>query len=77
MNWDFYLSFLIAMFSIINPVGIVPMWSELTGDMNSKARRRTAFLLVLTAILILFIFLAAGRPLMVLTRVNRLYFTLN
>ncbi len=64
MNWNFYLSFLIAMFSIINPVGIVPMWSELTGDMNRKARRRTALLLVLTAISILLVFLAAGKPLL-------------
>ncbi len=64
MNWDFYLGFLITMLSIINPVGIVPMWSELTGDMNKKARKHTAFLLVLTAISILFVFLVAGRPLL-------------
>jgi multiple antibiotic resistance protein len=64
MNWGFYLSFIIAMLSIVNPVGIVPMWSELTGDMNLKARRRTAFMLVTTAITILLVFLVAGRPLL-------------
>jgi multiple antibiotic resistance protein len=64
MDWNLYISFLVAMLSIVNPIGIVPMWSELTGDLNIKARRRTAFMLVITAIIILLIFLVAGRPLL-------------
>lgn len=52
------------MLSIVNPVGIVPMWSEMTGDMSTKSRRQTAFMLVITAVTTLLVFLIAGRPLL-------------
>jgi len=64
MNWDMYLNFLIAMLAIINPVGIVPMWSELTSDRKIKTRKRVAFMLILTAVIILVIFLWAGKYLL-------------
>lgn len=28
MSWDLYINFLIALLAIINPVAILPMWSE-------------------------------------------------
>ena len=64
MNWDIYLNFLIAMFAIVNPIGIVPMWSELTQDRDHKVRKRVAFLLVSTAIIILTVFLISGKYLL-------------
>lgn len=60
MNWNLYLNFLIALLSIINPIGIVPMWSELTKDKKLKIRRRVAFLLIVTSILILVVFFLSG-----------------
>jgi multiple antibiotic resistance protein len=64
MNWDMYLNFLIAMLAIINPIGIVPMWSELTRDMKIKIRKQVAFMLVSTASIVLVVFLWGGKYLL-------------
>ncbi len=64
LSWDLYLNLFIAMLSIINPVGIVPMWTELTGDKQVKVRQRVAFLLTLTAVIILLVFLFSGKYLL-------------
>jgi multiple antibiotic resistance protein len=64
MNWDLYINFLAAMLAILNPVGIWPMWSELTFDASSKVRKRIAFLVTGTAYVILVIFLLSGKQLL-------------
>ena len=62
MKWDLYLNFLAAMLAIVNPIGIWPIWSELTNDSrSSKVRRHTATLLVLTSFGILLVFLFSGQ----------------
>ena len=61
MEWNLYLNFLAAMLGIVNPVGIVPMWSELTGDASKKVRRNVAYMLIGTAIVILLVFLITGK----------------
>lgn len=64
MNWDLYINFLAAMIAIVNPLGIWPIWSELTNDASAKVRRKIAYLVVGTAFLILIIFLVGGKYLL-------------
>ena len=64
MNWNFYLNFLAAMLAIVNPIGIWPIWSELTNDEASKIRKRVALMVIFTAYFILVIFLIGGKYLL-------------
>jgi len=61
MNWSLYLNFLAAMFAIVNPIGIWPVWSELTSDQTSKIRKRVAFLVILSSYFALLVFLFSGK----------------
>ncbi|MGK7396669.1 MAG: MarC family protein [Candidatus Cyclobacteriaceae bacterium M3_2C_046] len=62
MNWNLYLNFLAAVFAIINPVGIWPIWSELTKDTrNNKTRTQIALMVVFTSFFILLVFLITGK----------------
>ncbi|MGF1586545.1 MAG: MarC family protein [Bacteroidales bacterium] len=61
MDWSLYLNFLIAMLAIINPIGIWPLWSAMTDDVKkTRVRRKIAFLIVFSSILILLVFLFSG-----------------
>ncbi|MEX2568394.1 MAG: MarC family protein [Cyclobacteriaceae bacterium] len=60
MNVDLMLNFFLAMVAIVNPVGLIPIWYEMTGDANHKVRRRIAFMVTGTAFVILLIFLNIG-----------------
>lgn len=64
MNWDLYINFLIAMIAIVNPLGIWPIWSELTNDASTKVRNRIALLILGTTSIILIIFLVTGKYLL-------------
>lgn len=64
MNWDLYVNFLIAMVAIVNPIGIWPIWSELTSDASPKVRNRIAFLVLLSTLIILIVFLVSGKYLL-------------
>lgn len=57
MNWNLILNFTAAMLAIVNPVGLVPFWSELMGDTSRKVRLQVALLTTLTATAVLLIFL--------------------
>lgn len=61
MNWSLYANFLIAILAIINPVAILPMWTELTSDENFRIRLRVASLLIGFGIVALGGFLIAGK----------------
>lgn len=39
MNWDLYINFIAAMTAIVNPLGIWPIWSELTSDTSTKSKQ--------------------------------------
>lgn len=60
MNWDLYINFFVALLAIINPLAIIPIWSELTSDTSNKVRLRVASLLILFSILALSAFLIGG-----------------
>lgn len=60
MNWNFNLNFLAAMLAIVNPVGLVPIWQELTGDAQPEVRKKVAMLVTSASLVILLIFLNTG-----------------
>ena len=70
MNCDCYLNFLAAMLAIVNPIGIWPVWSELTNDEVSTIRNWVAFLLLFSAAIILSIFLVSGKFLLQFFSIN-------
>lgn len=64
MNWSLILNFLAAMLAIVNPLGLVPIWQELTGDAKPEVRKKIAFLVTLVSLAILLIFLNTGHYLL-------------
>ncbi|MFW6326827.1 MAG: MarC family protein [Bacteroidota bacterium] len=64
MDWNLYLNFFAGIMAIVNPIGIWPLWSELTNDEASVIRKWVAFLVVLTSYFILLVFLFGGRHLL-------------
>jgi len=60
MDWALASSFAIAALAIVNPVGKVPIWTELTADRRPAVRRRIAVFAVLTATIVSGLFLVAG-----------------
>ncbi|MFP4471265.1 MAG: MarC family protein [Bacteroidales bacterium] len=60
MNFNEYLNFAVAMLAIVNPLGIIPIWTQLTSDLYTKTRREIAVMLTLMAIVILLMFLIGG-----------------
>ncbi len=65
MNWHLYMNFLAAMIAIVNPLGIWPVWSELTDDVTRrKIRRKIAIMVTLTSLFILMLFLLTGEYLL-------------
>jgi multiple antibiotic resistance protein len=65
MDWNLYLNFFAAMFAIINPIGIWPLWSEMTDDVKrKKVRRDIALLIIISSLLILMVFFFSGRYLL-------------
>ena len=61
MKWDLVINFSLAMFAILNPIGKIPIWEELTGDKSSSVRNRIALLVTASAALVLITFLFGGK----------------
>lgn len=57
------LLYFTSFFSLINPLGSMPVFLTMTGNLNKKARTRTAIKAVLTAFLTLMIFAFGGQML--------------
>ncbi len=64
MEWNLYLNFFAAMMAIINPIGIWPIWSELTNDTVRGIRKKVAAMVLMTAFVILILFLVSGKYLL-------------
>ncbi|MDQ3073692.1 MAG: MarC family protein [Bacteroidota bacterium] len=60
MNWTLILNFLAAMLAIVNPIGLIPIWKEMTADAIPAVRKRIALMVTGSALLILLIFLNLG-----------------
>ncbi|MFW6371338.1 MAG: MarC family protein [Bacteroidota bacterium] len=70
MNWDLYLNFMAAMIAIVNPLAILPIWSQLTNDLETKARSETALMIVGTSASVLLVFLIAGKYILSFFSIN-------
>ncbi|MDF9798499.1 multiple antibiotic resistance protein [Catalinimonas alkaloidigena] len=57
LNWNLMLNFVAAMLAIVNPVGLVPFWSELMNDASRRVKLQVALLTTVTATVVLLIFL--------------------
>ncbi|NCA86362.1 MAG: MarC family protein [Clostridia bacterium] len=64
MTFNMYLNFVAAMLAIVNPLGIIPLWSELTYDLNTKTRREIAIMLTIMALVVLLGFLIGGEAIL-------------
>lgn len=60
MDWKIFFNFLAAIFAIVNPLGIIPIWQELTGDASPRVRKKIAQLVTSASLAILLIFLLSG-----------------
>lgn len=60
INWNLSTNFLAAILAIVNPVGLIPMWQELTGDASPAVRKKIALLVTSASVAILLVFLNTG-----------------
>jgi len=60
MDWNSMLNFLAAMLAIVNPIGLIPIWYEMTGDAQAQVRKKIALMVTSSAFFILLIFLNLG-----------------
>jgi multiple antibiotic resistance protein len=61
MNWTAALQSALILFAIVNPVGSVPIFLQLTEGMTGTLRRRSFNTAVFTSAVILFLFIPAGK----------------
>lgn len=60
-NFDTLLNAILALLSILNPITVVPMYSELTKDLNKKDRNKLFNTAVFAGFVTLFILMFTGR----------------
>lgn len=70
INWSLSLNFLAAILAIVNPVGIIPIWQELTGDATPVVRKKIALLVTSASLAILLVFLNTGSFLLVFFNID-------
>ncbi len=70
MNWELIINFSLAMLAILNPIGLIPIWSELAGDEQKNIQTKLAILVTLTSGFILIIFLIFGRQVLELFHIQ-------
>ena len=70
MNWNLIVNFSLAMLAILNPIGLIPVWSELAGDEKRNIQTKIAILVTLTAGIILIIFLIFGKQILNLFNID-------
>lgn len=58
--WTEYLKFFAGLLAILNPIGVIPIFINLTHTQTAKERRRTAFTAAMTVGLVLAVALLAG-----------------
>jgi multiple antibiotic resistance protein len=60
-SFDILLNAILALFSILNPLSVVPMYSELTKDLGKAERNKLFNIAILAGFLTLFILMFTGR----------------
>jgi len=61
MNWIILLQSTLILFAIVNPIGSIPIFLQLTNRMPQKARQQAFQTAVFTSFAILFLFILAGK----------------
>lgn len=74
MNVDFLLNFTAAIVTIINPIGLVPIWKELLGDTHKSVRIRVAFMVIGSSVVVLLVFLNFGKGLLNFFQIDLMVF---
>ena len=59
-NWTEYFKFFVAMLAIVNPLGAVPIFINLTGGQSYTQKARTCFIAGLASTIILLVVLLSG-----------------
>ncbi len=67
------LQSILVLFAIVNPIGSIPIFLQLTSHLNSKARRQSFQTAILSSATILFVFALAGEK--ILTNLFRIEFS--
>ncbi|GEO20078.1 MarC family protein [Cyclobacterium qasimii] len=70
MDWNLNLNFLAAMLAMVNPIGLIPIWYEMTGDATPKVRRKIALMVTGTSFLTLLLFLILGEYILVFFNID-------
>jgi multiple antibiotic resistance protein len=61
MDWMILLQSALILFAIVNPIGSIPIFLQLTGKMAPEARQRAFRTAISTSLIILFGFILAGK----------------
>ncbi|POZ51363.1 antibiotic resistance protein MarC [Methylovulum psychrotolerans] len=64
LNWHDYLQLLAGLVSVVNPIGVIPMFIALTNDRPPAERRHTAITCAFSVATVLAITLVAGEPIL-------------
>lgn len=64
------MNFLAAMLAIVNPIGLIPIWKEMTADAKPAVRKRIAYMVTGTAFVVLLLFLNIGEYLLGFFSIN-------
>ncbi|GAB2998445.1 neutral amino acid NAAT transporter SnatA [Cyclobacterium sediminis] len=70
MDWNLNLNFLAAMLAMVNPIGLIPIWYEMTGDATPKVRRKIALMVTGTSFVTLLLFLILGKYILVFFNID-------
>ncbi|MFC1808335.1 MarC family protein [Candidatus Omnitrophota bacterium] len=61
MNLIILSQSILVLFAVVNPVGSIPLFLQLTGKMSPDSRRKTFKTAIFTSAIILFLFILAGK----------------
>ncbi|MFH1093640.1 MAG: MarC family protein [Candidatus Omnitrophota bacterium] len=64
MEWTVLLRSILILFAIVNPIGSVPIFLELTNNITAKQRSDAFRTAIITSIAILFIFVITGKEIL-------------
>lgn len=64
VEWVEYAKFFAGLLSIVNPVGSIPIFINLTTNQSPAERHRTGFLAAVSVVLVLGVVLVVGEPLL-------------
>ena len=64
MDWEKLLQSSLILFAIVNPIGSIPIFLQLTARMTKEAQRRTFNTGVLVSLIILLVFVLAGKSIL-------------